>query len=84
MTNVRFLHDASHVISVGGADNAIFQWQFISTDGAVAIDDDVSLANQGSEVEGSDSELSDVASLDSDLEREGEQNYERYCIVSVM
>lgn len=41
-------------------------------------------ADMGSEVEGSDSELSDVASLDSDVEREGEQNYERYVSCNIM
>ncbi len=78
MTNVRFTHNTSHVISVGGADHAIFLWQLILPGGGVVNDEDDSLAAQGSEVdEGSDSELSDVASLDSDLEREGEQTYER-------
>ena len=32
MTNVRFLSHDSHVISVGGADQSIFQWQFLPPD----------------------------------------------------
>ncbi len=86
MTNVRFTHNTSHVISVGGADHAIFLWQLILPGGGVVNDEYDSLAAQGSEVdEGSDSELSDVASLDSDLEREGEQTYERWvsCDIAV-
>ena len=30
VTNVRFTADKHHVISVGGADNAVFQWRFLS------------------------------------------------------
>ena len=29
VTNVRFSKDQSRVISIGGADHAIFQWRFI-------------------------------------------------------
>ena len=29
VTNVRFTADKHHVMSVGGADNAIFQWRFL-------------------------------------------------------
>ena len=29
VTNVRFMCDHHHVISVGGADHAIFQWKFL-------------------------------------------------------
>lgn len=82
VTNVRFTHNQSHVISVGGADNAIFQWQFISSRGGVVDeDDDESMWGVGSEAEGTDSELSDVAPLDSDLEREGEITYDRWVVM---
>lgn len=30
VTNVRFSHDQHHLISVGGADHAVFQWNFLS------------------------------------------------------
>jgi WD40 repeat protein len=33
VTNVRFSTDKSRVISIGGADHAIFQWRFIPEDG---------------------------------------------------
>ena len=29
VTNVRFTNDDHHVISLGGADHAIFQWRFL-------------------------------------------------------
>ena len=29
VTNVRFTADQHHVISVGGADRAVFQWRFL-------------------------------------------------------
>ena len=29
VTNVRFTQDKSRVISIGGADHAIFQWRFV-------------------------------------------------------
>ena len=80
MTNVRFTYNESHVISLGGADNAIFQWKFVPPGGGVADSEDESGVSQlgaGSDTEGSDSELSDVGSLDSDLQREEEMNYDR-------
>ena len=33
VTNVRFSHDQRHLISVGGADHAVFQWNFLSGEG---------------------------------------------------
>ena len=44
VTNVRFTQDKSRVISIGGADHAIFQWRFIpenSTDKAAAAQESV-------------------------------------------
>ena len=32
VTNVRFSHDQRHLVSVGGADHAVFQWKFLSGD----------------------------------------------------
>ena len=76
------------MISVGGADHAIFQWCFVTSDdgdeeGAGAgrdVGSTVTLMSQGMESEdseGSDSDSSDVGSLDSDLEREQENTYQR-------
>ncbi len=83
VTNVRFTSDSSYVISVGGADNAIFQWQFLPTGEEVEDDegdDDEEVEVRGggdSDSELSDSDMSDVEALDSDLEKEKENNYER-------
>ena len=82
------MFDKRHVISVGGADHAIFQWCFVSPDdreeeelGAEHdVGSTVTLMSQGVESEDSevsDSDSSDVGSLDSDLEREQEQSYQR-------
>ena len=82
VTNVRFTNDNHHVISVGGADNAIFQWRFLPTGEEVnedeegGVDEDVGGAGY-SDAEMSDSDASDVESVDSDLEKEQEKNYER-------
>ena len=37
VTNVRFNKDKSRVISIGGADHAIFQWRFIPEETAELI-----------------------------------------------
>lgn len=34
VTNVRFTHDKKRIISIGGADHAIFQWRFFPDDAA--------------------------------------------------
>ena len=73
MTNVRFTADKRHVISVGGGDNAIFQWRFLSAEGEGLED----LVGGDSDSEASDSDMSDVEALDSDLEKEQEKSYER-------
>ena len=88
VTNVRFTFDKRHVISVGGADHAIFQWCFVTPDDREEeelrvghdVGSTVTMMSQGVESEdseGSDSDSSDVGSLDSDLEREQEQSYQR-------
>ena len=90
VTNVRFTFDKHHVISVGGADHAIFQWRFITPDDEAeeGAESGAELGQSGSMVtlmsggmesdsEGSDSDVSDVGSVDSDLEQEQEQTYER-------
>ena len=69
---------------MGGADHAIFQWCFVTPDDDGDEDTGaggsmVTLMSQGveSDSEGSDSESSDVGSVDSDLEREEENTYQR-------
>ena len=90
VTNVRFTFDKHHVISVGGADHAIFQWHFITPEDEAeeGAESGVELGQSGSMVtlmsggvesdsEGSDSDTSDVGSVDSDLEQEQENTYQR-------
>ncbi|XP_050404782.1 echinoderm microtubule-associated protein-like 6 [Patella vulgata] len=78
VSNVRFSNDKHRVISTGGADHAIFQWRFFPKGSGV---DDMSIggvdAYVDSNSEDSDSDLSDVGEIDSDLEREKQVNYDR-------
>ncbi|ESO87658.1 hypothetical protein LOTGIDRAFT_166239 [Lottia gigantea] len=78
VSNVRFSSDKQKVISIGGADHAIFQWKFYPQGSG---SDDLSLggvdAYLDSNSEASDSDLSDVGELDSDLEREKQVSYDR-------
>ena len=71
MTNVRFSCDSTYVISTGGADHAIFQWRFIPENSANALDEVVSGVGEHTESndEASDSDLSDVEPVDSDIEQ---------------
>ena len=71
MTNVRFSCDSTYVISTGGADHAIFQWRFIPENAANALDEVVSGVGEHAESndEASDSDLSDVEPVDSDIEQ---------------
>ncbi|XP_071834835.1 echinoderm microtubule-associated protein-like 6 isoform X3 [Apostichopus japonicus] len=81
VTNVRFSHDRQRVISVGGGDHAIFQWRYIpkGTDNEEDLDEDLGhdTGYLDSNSEESDSEMSDVAELDSDIEKEKEMDYVR-------
>ena len=77
VTNVRFMCDKHHVISVGGADNAIFQWKFISAGEEGPAEDGSGQVGGDSDSEESNSDLSDVGALDSDVEKEQERTYER-------
>ncbi|XP_038072339.1 echinoderm microtubule-associated protein-like 6 [Patiria miniata] len=80
VTNVRFSHDHRHVISTGGGDHAVFQWRFIP-EGVNAQDESGDTGHYtgyvDSNSEDSDSDLSDVAELDSDIEKEKEIDYDR-------
>ncbi|XP_029642851.1 echinoderm microtubule-associated protein-like 6 [Octopus sinensis] len=75
VTNVRFSHDKQRVITIGGADHAVFQWKLVNPGESLASGD--SPLQLESNSEDSDSELSDVAALDSDLEAEKQVTYTR-------
>lgn len=74
VTNVRFSHDKTRVITTGGADHAVFQWKFLA-DGSSDPDPQSGFVDSNSEE--SDSDLSDVADMDSDLEAEKQVVYSR-------
>ncbi|XP_072031189.1 echinoderm microtubule-associated protein-like 6 isoform X3 [Amphiura filiformis] len=79
VTNVRFSHDKTRVISTGGGDHAIFMWRY-NPEGIPVEETDDSGHDTGyldSNSEDSDSDLSDAAELDSDIEREKEKDYDR-------
>ncbi|KAJ8309461.1 hypothetical protein KUTeg_014335 [Tegillarca granosa] len=79
VTNVRFSHDKMRVISTGGADHAVFQWRFLP-EGAVGADDSLADPQSGyvdSNSEESDSDVSDIGEVDSDLEQEKQVSYDR-------
>lgn len=70
MTNIRFNHDHTKVITTGGADQSIFQWRF-HPDGFRDGDGGLSEAATGyvdSDDGLSDSDASDLGELDSDVE----------------
>nr|XP_036847784.1 echinoderm microtubule-associated protein-like 5 isoform X5 [Manis javanica] len=78
VTNVRWSHDYQWVISIGGADHSVFQWKFIperKLKDALHIAPQESLADSNSD--DSDSDLSDVPELDSEIEQETQLTYRR-------
>ena len=71
VTNIRFSNDGMHVLSTGGADHAVFQWKFLpdgTEDDSSETGDIIGGAQVDSNDERSDSDLSDVDALDSDIE----------------
>ncbi|XP_012942464.1 echinoderm microtubule-associated protein-like 6 isoform X2 [Aplysia californica] len=77
VTNVRFSSDHHKVISTGGEDHSVFQWRFLPQGTG---DDDLPdhhNAYVDSNSEDSDSDLSDVGVVDSDLEQEKQVGYDR-------
>ncbi|WAR18910.1 EMAL6-like protein [Mya arenaria] len=77
VTNVRFSQDKQRVISTGGGDHAVFQWRFLAEG---TTENDIGDPQQGfvdSNSEESDSDLSDVGAVDSDLEQEKQVSYGR-------
>lgn len=81
VTNIRFSHDSNWLLSAGGADHALFQWRVLGGGNSGDIPDGVvpnaSESYVDSNSEDSDSSLSDVAELDSEIEKEREANYDR-------
>ncbi|KAL3875087.1 hypothetical protein ACJMK2_038022 [Sinanodonta woodiana] len=77
VTNVRFSHDKQRVISTGGADHAIFQWHFLADGSSDKTIPDPQQGYVDSNSEESDSDVSDIGELDSDLEQEKQVNYQR-------
>ncbi|XP_053521941.1 echinoderm microtubule-associated protein-like 5 isoform X6 [Artibeus jamaicensis] len=78
VTNVRWSHDYQWVISIGGADHSVFQWKFIperKLKDALHIAPQESLVDSNSDE--SDSDLSDVPELDSEIEQETQLTYRR-------
>ncbi|KFO18258.1 Echinoderm microtubule-associated protein-like 5 [Fukomys damarensis] len=78
ITNVRWSHDYQWVISIGGADHSVFQWKFIperKLKDALHIAPQESLADSNSDE--SDSDMSDVPELDSEIEQETQLTYRR-------
>ncbi|GAB5573088.1 echinoderm microtubule-associated protein-like 5 isoform X3 [Prionailurus iriomotensis] len=78
VTNIRWSHDYQWVISIGGADHSVFQWKFIperKLKDALHIAPQESLADSNSDE--SDSDLSDVPELDSEIEQETQLTYRR-------
>uniref|UniRef100_A0A8C2DMR9 EMAP like 6 n=1 Tax=Cyprinus carpio TaxID=7962 RepID=A0A8C2DMR9_CYPCA len=78
VTNVRWSHDLQWVLSTGGADHSVFQWRFLPEgvmNGVLEplLQESYADSNSGD----SDSDLSDVPELDSDIEQEAQMNYER-------
>uniref|UniRef100_A0A673H0C0 Echinoderm microtubule-associated protein-like 6 n=1 Tax=Sinocyclocheilus rhinocerous TaxID=307959 RepID=A0A673H0C0_9TELE len=78
VTNVRWSHDLQWVLSTGGADHSVLQWRFLPEgvmNGVLEplLQDSYADSNSGE----SDSDLSDVPELDSDIEQEAQINYER-------
>nr|CAB3242507.1 echinoderm microtubule-associated protein-like 6 [Phallusia mammillata] len=77
VTNVRFSTDNRWLMSTGGADHALFQWSVV-TDGTGSTDDAVHQdTHTDSCSEGSDSDLSDVGEVDSEIEQEAQVKYDR-------
>ena len=77
VTNVRFNKDKTRVLSIGGADHAIFQWRFMTEEGVDAKEySDKNSGYQDSNSEDSDSDLSGKE-VDSDIENEKEISYDR-------
>ncbi|KAI9533540.1 Echinoderm microtubule-associated protein-like 6 [Dissostichus eleginoides] len=78
VTNVRWSHDLQWVLTTGGADHALFQWRFLP-ESVMNGGPDINIQDShgDSNSEESDSDMSDVPELDSDIEQETQINYDR-------
>ncbi|KAI4812331.1 hypothetical protein KUCAC02_023729 [Chaenocephalus aceratus] len=78
VTNVRWSHDLQWVLTTGGADHALFQWRFLP-ESVMNGGPDINIQDShgDSNSEESDSDVSDVPELDSDIEQETQINYDR-------
>ncbi|XP_006783986.1 echinoderm microtubule-associated protein-like 6 [Neolamprologus brichardi] len=78
VTNVRWSHDLQWVLTTGGADHALFQWRFLP-ESVMNGGPDVNIqdGHGDSNSEESDSDVSDVPELDSDIEQETQIHYDR-------
>ncbi|XP_069350552.1 echinoderm microtubule-associated protein-like 6 isoform X1 [Eulemur rufifrons] len=78
VTNVRWSHDFQWVLSIGGADHSVFQWRFVPEGVSNGmLETAPQEGGTDSHSEESDSDLSDVPELDSDIEQETQINYDR-------
>ncbi|KAM7408259.1 hypothetical protein PAMA_002117 [Pampus argenteus] len=78
VTNVRWSHDLQWVLTTGGADHALFQWRFLPESVMNGgLDVNIQDSHGDSNSEESDSDVSDVPELDSDIEQETQINYDR-------
>ncbi|MGH0154729.1 UNVERIFIED_CONTAM: hypothetical protein FKN15_028429 [Acipenser sinensis] len=78
VTNVHWSHDLQWVLSTGGADHSVFQWRLMPDrmpNGCLETSVQDGCVDSNSEE--SDSDLSDVPELDSDIEQEAQINYDR-------
>ncbi|KAM6956797.1 echinoderm microtubule-associated protein-like 6 [Aplochiton taeniatus] len=79
VTNVHWSHDLQWVLTTGGADHSVFQWRFLP-EGIVNGGPETTVQDgydADSNSEESDSDLSDVPELDSDIEQETQISYDR-------
>ncbi|XP_069464337.1 echinoderm microtubule-associated protein-like 6 isoform X1 [Ambystoma mexicanum] len=78
VTNIRWSHDFQWVLSTGGADHSVFQWRFVP-EGVTNNINETSPQEGANDScsEESDSDVSDVPELDSDIELEAQINYDR-------
>ncbi|XP_051939881.1 echinoderm microtubule-associated protein-like 6 isoform X6 [Hippocampus zosterae] len=78
VTTVRWSSDLQWLVSTGGADHAVFQWHFLP-EGIMngVLEPLLQEGYADSDSGDSDSDVSDVPEIDSDIERESQHNYER-------
>lgn len=71
VTNIRFSLDSQSVLSVGGADHAIFQWRYNS--------DEIQNGDDGSydDDDYSEKDSNSLLPVDSDVEKDNERCYDR-------